>query len=442
MRPGINSELFRGLVEDVPAWAVNLPAWPHGPDGSYFLKNGAAELGAFLSATTDSVRLARAARVARLILKNHDMEEWQDLRDRLQLAELLHVIPYKKQTDHSAHTLYNYLLGLYIYLHVPSYRASFVASLDRSPAEHSAEALNRFLIQWIFASLLHDIGYVFQGRQNAEIRAVERLFRPASILRLLSSDPKVVRRQASQFLQAQKPGWIRNFEDQQSPEKVLDELRSVPWPGPDGENDLFTAFENVLEDRVGVEVSVLAEYAYAVAADGYDGRSGGVVDHAVATGLLLLSYASFWRDLAHKLGYPDQSSLASYKDRYYLEKDVIRGCYAAASHNVIGSYSRTMGPIDLNRDPLLFLAVLCDEVQRWDRFPAGEGHLVDLQAYSAHCTDSESLVLRIGGDRAELIVSGNDRLFRSIAGGDEDSRPGLEGLARLKNAESVLLVQV
>ena len=41
----------------------------------------------------------------------------------------------------------------------------------------------------------------------------------------------------------------------------------------------------------------------------------------------------------------------------------------------------------------MYLGVLCDELQKWDRFPAGERYLRDLKSFEEYCTDSERIKL-------------------------------------------------
>jgi hypothetical protein len=140
-------------------------------------------LESFLDATTDSVRLVRASKASREILHEYDMDEMEDLRSAVQASELLRVIPYPRQTDHSAHTLYLYLLGIYLFFACAPLRAriaEFLNEEDKSPT-----LVARFLFQWAFASLLHDIGYIFHGRSKNELRAVDRMFRPSTITRLM-----------------------------------------------------------------------------------------------------------------------------------------------------------------------------------------------------------------------------------------------------------------
>src|SRR5262249_5343522 len=145
----------------------------------------------FMNSTTDSVRLVRASQASRKILQVYDLEELEELRSTVQLSELLRIIPYARQTDHSAHTLYVYLLGIYLFFACSPLRKGIATFLKEQ--DNSRPLLIRFFFQWVFASLLHDIGYLFQGRSRSEIRAADRMFRPSTIARLVGRSETSVR---------------------------------------------------------------------------------------------------------------------------------------------------------------------------------------------------------------------------------------------------------
>ena len=123
-RSGINSELQK--VISAPDWVSKLPdvAGEH----PHFLPKYRESIEAFLGATTDSVRLVRASQVSRHILSEYDMAELEDLRSTVQASELLRVIPYARQTDHSAHTLYLYLLGIYLFFSCKTLRSGIAVA--------------------------------------------------------------------------------------------------------------------------------------------------------------------------------------------------------------------------------------------------------------------------------------------------------------------------
>jgi len=126
------------------------------------------------------------------------------------------------------------------------------------------------------------------------------------------------------------------------------------------------------------------------------------VDHAVASGLFLFRYSTFWFWIAKRSGF--KGSFAVFKDDGYPKGDVVCACFAAGAHNIIGVHAQDIDPLVFDKNPLLYLGVLCDELQKWDRFPAGERHLVDLISFEKYCTDSERISVEGGWDGNEVIL--------------------------------------
>ena len=397
-RQGINASLFE-IISSPPEWVTKLNEDGKSP---YFLTGSdhpkLIEL--FLSANTDSVRLVRASNASRRILEEYDMGELEDLRASVQASELLRVIPYAKQTDHSAHTLYLFLLGIYLFFACAPLRAGLAKFFGKR--DNSAELVDSFLFQWVFVSLLHDIGYIFQGRARSEIRAVDRMFRASTITRLLGSVSRSLRRSVIQEI---TNVGIKPFEAIQNPEDMLSTLRNMPWgKGVGLHDDIFESFRTWgPPDQKRLTSYDLEDYSYRVASTGYDGFSEGIVDHAVASGLFLFRYSTFWYWLASANSFEEAFEPFRHD---YSKDDVASACFATAAHNVIDFHAKDIEPVDFETNPLIYLGILCDELQKWDRFPAGERHLVDLQSFEKYCTDSERINLSEGWDRTEVILIG------------------------------------
>jgi hypothetical protein len=380
-REGINTELFK-IISSPPEWVREC-----GEDSSspYFLTKHWNLIESFLNATTDSVRLVRASRASREILDEFDMGELEELRSTVQASELLRVIPYPRQTDHSAHTLYLYLLGIYLFFACQPLRVQIARFLKKK--DKSAELVGQFLFQWVFVSLLHDIGYIFQGRSNYEIRAVDRMFRPPKVKSLIDEADEGLKQSVTNLITGMT---IQPLESPQSPEDMLAVLRYIPWGSQANfANDIFESFSTYGPQDQQITASKLEDYAYQVASGGYDGFSEGTVDHAVASGLFLFRYSTFWFWLAKNNGFRGPFSV--FRGNGYPDEDVVAACFAAAAHNLIGFHGEKYGPLEFEKNPILYLGVLCDELQKWDRFPAGERHLIDLNSFEEYCTDSERI---------------------------------------------------
>jgi hypothetical protein len=396
-RTGINEELLR-VVSDPPEWIKGLKEIDkitREEEPSYYIIEHQAAIEAFLNATTDSIRLVRASRASEKLLQYHELDELEVLRSKLQASELLRVIPYGRQQDHSAHTLYLYLTGIYLFLAVKPLRKAMAAYYEEDEA--SPTFVSRFLFQWLFVSLLHDIGYIFQGRARSEIRAVDRMFRASSVVSLIPSNLKGLRNRVTNLIGSLS---LKAFEGIENPEDLVATLAYLPWGSNVGMSDdafdCFTYHGNYGKhlNPKGITSQMLEDYAFRVAASGYDGYSEGTVDHAVASGLFLLRYSTFWSFLANKEGYEDV--FATFQASGYPSRDIVAACFATAAHNMILRHAKSYPLPKLDDNPLLYLGILCDELQKWDRFPAGERHLIELEAFENYCTDSERV--QVAGD--------------------------------------------
>ena len=393
-RTGIN-EALSTIISAPPDWANTLDA---DGDPAYFLPRHKAAIESFLSATTDSVRLVRASKASSHILAEFDMSELEQLRATVQASELLRVIPYSRQTDHSAHTLYLFLLGIYLFFACRPLRAGIATFLKET--KDPGPLISRFLFQWAFVSLLHDIGYVFQGRSKNEIRAGDRYFRAATITSLMGNASTYLKRAVRKDFSKIE---IKPFEPIENAEDMLSTLRHMPWgPRAGFADDAFETFYSAGPQDQQITSDDLEEYAYRVASTGYDGFSEGTVDHAIASGLFLIRYSSLWYWLAAENGF-DGEVFAPYRENY-KSRDIACACFATAAHNMIGAHAKPV-KLEFEKNPIMYLGILCDELQKWDRFPAGERHLVDLSSFERHCTDSERITIEGGWDGESVIVN-------------------------------------
>ncbi|MCU7492386.1 MAG: hypothetical protein HF312_13405 [Ignavibacteria bacterium] len=114
----------------------------------------------FLFSTNDDARLKYALKLSKKLLKSTDIDDAQYFRESLLRREISGNINYEKQRDHTSHTLYNYLIGFYFYENSTCYRKSFLNYTKRINREAKDDI---FISIWPFVSILHDIGYIFEG---------------------------------------------------------------------------------------------------------------------------------------------------------------------------------------------------------------------------------------------------------------------------------------
>ena len=379
------------------------------------------KLSSFLHSRTDLGRLLAAEMVVGPILELNDLEEMSGIRSIVARQEMKHRIRYIKQQDHTAHTLYVYLLGLWLFDNVPQAKRSVIKKISKG--WQAEDYLKTFLLQWAFASLLHDVGYVFYTldettREDREL--IDDVFswdwiqmQKGSTLAYdnpLKGLKEIHQKWEKEYLPKLGSGTAAA----QSGDcvKILERLSAVPWievmfPEWRGKN-VFEIFDGGNSGE-----TPLRKYAHKVAEKGYDGKKESrCVDHAVASGLLLFQYSSYWYFLMNQLelagaeGADEHTKMTTSKDkmRHFdykpknLRLDILPACRSAAYHNIrpeVDGATSVIRSITLERDPITFLSVLCDEIQKWDRFSAQEGDWDDLLKYAAAALEAGDIEIKV-----------------------------------------------
>ena len=151
----------------------------------------------FFEAELDEVRLKKANSFATYALYISDNRNLAYFRDAVAKREYTADIEFTRQRDHAVHTLYNYILGWYIFEHSDlwwtfkdHFKHKLEINLDISSNEKNFYELNKFctigdefedyigLVNefgdvWPIASLLHDIGYILEGNLSSASSEVE-----------------------------------------------------------------------------------------------------------------------------------------------------------------------------------------------------------------------------------------------------------------------------
>lgn len=352
------------------------------PGLSHYLK-------VFFTCRSDIERLQHAEFLSECILSLTDFEDMIPLRSAVATLEVKRLIGYKKQTDHTAHTVYLFLLGIWLYDHISEIREAIDKSID------SHKTLKLFIFQWTFASLLHDVGYLYYDFEKRENSSAWLFYDEMLSLKYFQKFSEELSEEAMielKQLWQEFSKWYKlpSHAEQTSSKQLIESLDYIPWL-----TELFPSYQSGLEAMNSAHSigAGLPSFAYQMASTGYDGHP--VVDHGIAGSLILLKYTSIWYWLSKHAAkrYPllhEELNAQFHYNQPTLEKHVISACKAIAYHNM------TDIRFSLEQEPLLYLAVLCDELQIWDRFHSGS-ELIDNWKTIKNCM-AENL-------GAELIVS-------------------------------------
>lgn len=239
-----------------------------------------------------------------------------------------------KHRDHYSHSVYVFALGLAVYRNSPMFRTAyrqFYRLAGERPAAH------HFLQNWGLAALFHDIGYPFE----LPFEQIKSYFGGAD-----GTVPFVSYRGVSNYVAADDVQQAR-----------LAALLGQPLTGGTLHDALAARVAQLLEERYGFTAERLKSQVLDQTASRPD-KFNYFMDHAYFSAVLLL------RKLMEVKG-PERLTLA--------ELDAIT---AILLHNSIFKFEIRVGdykkPLEMERHPIAWLLMLCDELQCWDRTSYGQ----------------------------------------------------------------------
>lgn len=377
----------------------------------------------FLAATMDEVRLRTSEDVVLEVLKQIGISDLAKFREAVLRRELLGEMAYEKQRDHTSHTLYNYLLGWYFFIHCDEIREALTAELAKrgvpNPALSPFEDISTFFGSvWQYASLLHDIGYMFEGSvskrdfeassKQAKIGAiVAREYFNRGIWIEHNIDLGAMRAELFSVLGSDlKPP---SFDMRDTLGDIADELRTVGnlddlvaavrdfcdgagtlagrKPNPsDFLSDGFELWAHHYE-RFGSPGMALrirsARKAFNGMIDtGLPGPNIRLLDHGVCGGLLQLIASTYYyrlRATALKISEPKPRFVRAIVDAgdwspAFWWAGIVWGTAAVGIHNIqqidlVGKLDPGWpGKLSMSDDPLAYLGILVDIMQEWNRY--------------------------------------------------------------------------
>jgi hypothetical protein len=371
----------------------------------------------FFDATMDEVRLIEASAYVSMVLGLTDIEDYDHFRRGVLRREVSGEIAYQKQRDHSGHTLYNYLLGWFFYSKSPVVKTQLCEAFDLR-AITRGELDYVFADVWAYVSLLHDVGYLFEGnlaplsskiqddqiRIGAEVSQEYFDHRFWTELGLAGVDDKNTALELStvsipQLELRSMTGLafsLRSLGDLDGLRHELSyvaNLNRAPITNEAGlardafelwkQNYKFYGAESML-----ARIEYLEHFFLDLMQNGFAGTGIRVLDHGVCSGLLLLLAATFYFRVAfgkHTKTEPskerskrawrrlnENSRQHGYQPEFWWQATVWASA-ATAIHNIAQSRPSERirkphpGPLSITEEPLAYLGILVDILQEWDR---------------------------------------------------------------------------
>jgi hypothetical protein len=384
----------------------------------------------FLRCTMDEVRLHYARECSQHILKVADLDDLEMLREGVLKREASGTISFPGQRDHTAHTLNNWLLGWYFYTHCPLVRDSIGTSIGRRGWDENRFSNHEFFGHvWQYVSLLHDVGYLFEGSVAALDSAgqsdqalvgihvlddyynarlwiesnMASVHHQRNLFKELGFTPPDLRRETSIARIARA---LRNLTDLRGDITDLAGITSFVSqdcrrrPGsladladpkatlPGDAFDLWRAHYGQFGTSTSVNRITAVERAFeGFAHIGLPKLGIRILDHGVCSGLILLQISTLYYDLQAKLDtamsrkgplspalqvLADNDPVYDYDPAFWWT-GIVWATAATAIHNVQQMSKPWFRNFDadllsLEEDPLAFLGILVDCLQEWDRY--------------------------------------------------------------------------
>ena len=408
-------------------------------------KSSEEALGYFLRATMDEARLRYATIFSENLLDATDGSAATKLLKAVFRRERSGSITYITQRDHAAHTLNNYLLGWYFLSYCDRIKREVNRHLHiRSSAKYTA----CFESIWPLTSLLHDIGYLFEGavdpfdththiqQVRAAAESVEEFFEEdawhefgISSTHIRTLLCKMADLEPLTFPSYSMPAIANRLRNLGSLEKLEKAVRIRAGsaksasllgklsPISSDAFDLWRLHYRRLGMKNMVSMVNYAEKAFvSLYTNGTSANQVRILDHGVCGGLLLLQWLTrFYRihfglrsnsrnDVEmNAAGIIKRITTKGGYDAWIWWAGAVWGSATCALHSLLEDRGlakvgcATPPRLALEDDPITYLGILVDTIQEWDRYTISykntlSGH-IPLQGHEVYLGHTNTKVI-------------------------------------------------
>ena len=423
-----------------------------------------------LQSRLDQDRIKFAEDYADIILELTDLKDAYWFRRGVWKKETLPETIYPRQRDHSVHTAHNYLLGWYFFTRCRPITEQLRRSFESRNLEATFEPsfADSFGGLWCFVSLLHDIGYLFEGSVPDESTAgVDEGIRfgaeyaSSYFTNIFWKECKLPR--IDDRIIAQRLFGLSTVPiDATSPHSIISYLRdsgAATLGGalgiPDLPSDAFTLwatnYRHFGQREMAMRMENLTTALDAFVDQGLPGTTVRVLDHGVCGGLLLLKYSTLWFCLYEALNRAPPA--ADVRDEDVRNKlltacnrrspathwwqSVVWATAAVALHNVQQTKGWPSEPLRLDEDPLAYLGILVDILQEWDRHSMRRTRAIKSDRRGINNDD-----VWIGNDGSRIFIEYRSRDATQDARNDDIRKDLNRSLADWESLVDVSFVRV
>lgn len=403
----------------------------------------------FLQSRTHITRYDNARALGKLVLYKFNRHGLAHIRDIAANQELRQLTKYKNQIDHTSHTVYLFLLGIWFYDNHPKINNAIQNIYsNRTRLEKNAN----FLSQWICSSLLNDIGYVYfdlEDETKNDRRSIDSLYTWENLKEITKGinckTQKTLKEIHNEFYKKYLkvmplPTHLYNSNTRRD---IINRLSSIPWVGelnPQWEG--YNSFILLDPNEINKEFTKLQEYAYYIIEHKSHGKHK-YIDPSIAGGLILLQYSLYWCWIFKRLrelentSYIDVAGAEDFNIQNFIEKE-LPTCRSIAYHNInpeISTGIDLIKKITLEKEPICYLSILCDELHIWDRFASSAIYLEDFRNYKRYSLEANDITLSVCGSNDI-----NTKIECCIQNDSFDVNIMKEKIKRLNGVEDLIII--
>lgn len=327
-----------------------------------------------------------------------------------------------KHRDHYSHSVYVFLIGLAFYdessCFREAYKKKYAALLEREglDRENEQDVAGHFLKYWGLTSLFHDIGYPFE----LSFEQVKSYFGDT-----ISGVPFVK--------------FHMNSYQIKTDERDIRKLQKL-LPGQNLTGDLNEYLAKAMFLMFGDDYqngqSDYEKYLYTVLNEKpeYPEKFNGYIDHAYFSTILLI------HNLMRIL---DEDELNEMYTNAFVAILLHNSLYKFSITNIKSNFNENRH-FNLNRSPLAYLLMLCDELQCWDRTSYGQKSRGEVHPFSCELSfegDRIRASYLFDSSYADASQTELKEHYRTVKGTYKKLAPDAEGSCEfLKDIESIISI--
>lgn len=369
------------------------------------------KLNQYFEARSNIERITTAIEVVKVLSRLNDMDDQLPFNALIAKIEYLRLLKYEKQRDHIAHTLNNFLLGIYLVdCNDELFDLIKKDRISKIGIKEKDYTLKYFLLEWMYASTYHDVGYAFSELLNSNESKVQSLI--AKITQFffkneegdanLHLKKEIILMIDKLFSADYAYDYIKDeFEMKYNLKSETDNFykmykHNFNFDAKSEEEFFGNILYEELLSKMFVEDVRINDDSYML--NNVKIKRKEYSNHALMGGLIMFKYVEHWYELYNYLERKGLVRKSKYKYDFSSRAAMREGIVCMALHD---NDSR----INIHQNSILYLSILCDELQIWDRYASG---VKAIDEEISHILDVQSCKRELNRKEDELKMTANE----------------------------------